>query len=150
MSSYINFFVKSKSNELCPIGDFSRNTVLYRTFEHIVPFGKVISIAKQTILDVKEELKTQREAEEVVLKENEELLNKISTFNNPIEEKISAIYDQQDVINDIKDSIYEIKYAYNYVTALLEIVDTQPVENENNYIYAGIEVPRDYSINNEN
>ena len=150
MSSYINFFVKSKSNDLCPIGDFSRNTVLYRTFEHIVPFGKVISIAKQTILDVKEELKTQREAEEVVLKENEELLNKISTFNNPIEEKISAIYDQQDVINDIKDSIYEIKYAYNYVTALLEIVDTQPVENENNYIYAVIEVPRDYSINNEN
>ena len=150
MSSYINFFVKSKSNDLCPIGDFSRNTVLYRTFEHIVPFGKVISIAKQTILDVKEELKTQREAEEVVLKENEELLNKISTFNNPIEEKISAIYDQQDVINDIKDSIYEIEYAYNYVTALLEIVDTQPVENENNYIYAGIEVQRDYSINNEN
>lgn len=150
MSSYINFFVKSKSNELCPIGDFSRNTVLYRTFEHIVPFGKVISIAKQTILDVKEELKTQREAEEIVLKENEELLNKISTFNNSIEEKISAISDQQDVINDIKCSIYEIEYAYNYVTALLEIVDTQPVENENNYIYAGIEVPRDYSINNEN
>lgn len=150
MSSYINFFVKSKSNELCPIGDFSRNTVLYRTFEHIVPFGKVISIAKQTILDVREELKTQREAEEIVLKENKELLNKISTFNNSIEEKISAISDQQDVINDIKCSIYEIKYAYNYVTALLEIVDTQPVENENNYIYAGIEVPRDYSINNEN
>lgn len=146
MSSYINFFIKSKSNELCPIADFSRNTVIYRTFEHIVPFGKVISIAKQTILDVQEELETQREAEEIVLKENEEILNKISTFNNSIEEKISAIYDQQDVIDDIKCSIDGIKYAYNYITTLLEIIDTQSVENENNYIYAGIEVPEDYQI----
>lgn len=150
MSSYINFFVKSKSNDLCPIGDFSRNTTLYKVFEHIVPFEKVISIAKQTILDVQEELKTQREAEEIVLKENKELLNKISTFNNSIEEKISAIYDQQDIIDDIKCSIDGIKYAYNYITTLLEIVDTQSAENENTYIYAGIEVPEDYSINNEN
>lgn len=150
MSSYINFFVKSKSNDLCPIGDFSRNTILYKVFKDKVPFGEVVSISKQTILDVQEELKTQREAEEITLKEKSELLDKISTFNNSIDDKLLAICDTQDIINDIKYSIDEINYAYNYTATLLEIIDTQPVENENNYIYAGIEVPEDYSINNEN
>jgi len=146
VSSYIDFFIRSKSNDLCPIGDFSRNSVIYSLFEVLVPFGEAEPISKQTVFDAQKELENRKEAEEILLKENEELLNKISTFNNSVEEKISAIYDQQDVINEIKETITEYNYTNNYLQTLLDIIDTQPVENEDKYIYAGIEVPEDYQI----
>ena len=142
MSAYKYFFIKSNTNEFIPIGEFSRNTEVYRycsaPYEKIKPLtidnlNQIIRDIEQGIECVKRNIQADKDERELVIK-----------MNNSINEKMETLREIGHSINENTDYLDELKWACNYFAFLINIIDCIKFDDNydiDNYIYVGEEIP---------
>lgn len=142
MSAYKYFFIKSNTNEFISIGEFSRNTEVYRycsaPYEKIKPLtidnlNQIICDIEQGIECVKRGIQADKDERELVIK-----------MNNSLDEKMETLREIGRSINENTDYIDDLKWACNYFAFLINIIDYAKFNNNydiDNYIYVGEEIP---------
>ena len=142
MSAYKYFFIKSNTNEFIPIGEFSRNTEVYRYCS--APYEKIKPLTndslKQIVCDIESGMKFVKRGIQAD-KNKQELVVKM---NNSINEKMEMLHEIDSSIDENINHLEELKLAINYFTFLINIVDCIKFDDNydiNNYIYVGEEIP---------
>ena len=142
MSAYKYFFIKSNTNEFILIGEFSRNTEVYRycsaPYEKIKPLtidnlNQIICDIEQGIECVKRGIQADKDERELVVK-----------MNNSLDEKMETLREIGRSINENTNYLDDLKWACNYFAFLINIIDYAKFNNNydiNNYIYVGEEIP---------
>ena len=142
MSAYKYFFIKSNTNEFIPIGEFSRNTEVYRyccaPYEKIKPLtidnlNQIICNIERRIECVKRGIQADKNKQALVFK-----------MNNSLNEKMEILHEIDSSIDENINHLEELKLAINYFTFLINIVDCIKFDDNydiNNYIYVGEEIP---------
>ena len=142
MSAYKYFFIKSNTNEFISIGEFSRNTEVYRycsaPYEKIKPLtidnlNQIICDIEQGIEYVKRGIQADKDERELVVK-----------MNNSIDEKMETLLEIGRSIEENTNYLDDLKWACNYFAFLINIIDYAKFNNNydiNNYIYVGEEIP---------
>ena len=142
MSAYKYFFIKSNTNEFIPIGEFSRNTEVYRycsaPYEKIKPLtidnlNQIICNIERRIECVKRGIQADKNKQALVFK-----------MNNSLNEKMEILHEIDSSINENTDYLDELKWACNYFAFLINIIDYAKFNNNydiDNYIYVGEEIP---------
>lgn len=141
MSAYKYFFIKSNTNEFIQIGEFSRNTEVYRycsaPYEKIKPLtidnlNQIICDIEQGIECVKRGIQADKDERELVVK-----------MNNSLDEKMETLREIGRSINENTDYLDDLKWACNYFAFLINIIDYAKFNNNydiDNYIYVGEEI----------
>ena len=142
MSAYKYFFIKSNTNEFIQIGEFSRNTEVYRycsaPYEKIKPLtidnlNQIICDIEQGIECVKRGIQADKDERELVIK-----------MNNSVNEKMETLLEIGRSIEENTNYLDDLKWACNYFAFLINIIDYAKFNNNydiNNYIYVGEEIP---------
>ncbi len=142
MSAYKYFFIKSSNDEFIPIGEFSRNTEVYRycaaPYEKIKPLtidnlNQIIDDVEQGIECVKRGIQMEKDKQELIVK-----------MTNPISEKMEELFETMRSIDENTLYLDELTWAGNYFSFLVNIIEYAKFNNNydiNNYIYVGEEIP---------
>ena len=141
MSAYKYFFIKSNTNEFIPIGEFSRNTEVYRYC--CAPYGKIkpltIDNLNQIIFDIEQGIECVKRGIQAD-KDEQELVVKM---NNSINEKMEILREIGRSIEENTNYLDDLKWACNYFAFLINIIDYAKFNNNydiDNYIYVGEEI----------
>ena len=151
MSQYIQFFIRSNSDEFLPIGVFSRCNVIYDFFERYfnTPYEKIAAITVKDLMYLIEKIDNHIEVYNDRIVKLEEKIKIITECNNSVEDKMVAI---DEVYSDIKNCVEdrnEFKQARSYVCSLEEILDAIAYDDKyckDTYLYCGIEVGDNLTI----
>ena len=138
MSVYLNLFVR-KNDEVVRLTDYSRNTVLYRAFENIVPYEDVTIVTEEMLDRVWENLDKELYEVKRAIKLSKEKMNVLKA-NARTDEDWEWISTISNTIDEFKNEKKNIKYFSNVVEFLKTIVDDMKYREGRNYLYAGIEV----------
>jgi ribosome-binding ATPase YchF (GTP1/OBG family) len=138
MSVYLNLFVR-KNDEVIRLTDYSRNTVLYRAFENIVPYEDVTIVTEEMLDRVWENLDKELYEVKRAIKLSKEKMNTLKA-NARTDEEWELISTISNTIDEFKNEKKNIKYFSNVVEFLKTIVDDMKYREGRNYLYAGIEV----------
>jgi ribosome-binding ATPase YchF (GTP1/OBG family) len=138
MSVYLNLFVR-KNDEVVRLTDYSRNTVLYRAFENIVPYEDVTIVTEEMLDRVWENLDKELYEVKRAIKLSKEKMNVLKA-NARTDEDWEWITTISNTIDEFKNEKKNIKYFSNVVEFLKTIVDDMKYREGRNYLYAGIEV----------
>ncbi len=150
MSQYIQFYVKSNTGEMLPIGTYSRSTAIYQFGCDYVPSYSVVQpLTQDTLREIIEEIFIEKTKYQMGI---EKLQVKVSTtceMRGKIEEKQKAIEGYLDEIEELEGEQAAVVNAGQFYRFLLDIVDEAKSsrwnENERDrydpdrYIYAGVE-----------
>ena len=145
MSQYIQFFIRSNSNEFLPIGVFSRCNAIYDFFEKYfnAPYEKIAAITMKDLTYLIRKIDDRIKIHNDKIVELEQKIKTITEYNNSVEEKMLAI---DDVNSDIKEYVEqrdEFMWARSYICSLEEIIDAIAYDDKyckDTYLYCGIEV----------
>ena len=137
MSSYLNFFIRSKNGEFTQIASYSHNHYIYDAYG--APYEKIALVTLEHIQSVLDDLINRKEMLEENINLTNQMIKYICSFpvesSTSLESKMSTINEQQSLINDYKDDIksvecarYELNFIYNMILT------------NNCSIYAGVEI----------
>lgn len=137
MSSYLNFFVRSKNGEFTQIASYSRNHYIYDAYG--APYEKIALVTLDHIQGALDDLSNRRE----MLEENIDLANQMIKYicsfpvesSTVLERKIEVINEQQSLINDYKDDIKQVEQARFHLSFIYDAIDMEECK-----IYAGVEI----------
>ncbi len=141
MSAYIYFFI-GNNNKFLPISTFSRNNTIFEQFHNLVPYGNATRVDREMVNTARSRCNESISHYKGKLDEYEELKNRISTFNNSIDEKMEEIAHCNENIDEIKFYIEEEEYAlhfFDFLEVLLNEARWRDNFDENNYVFAGVE-----------
>ena len=144
MSAYMDFFVRH-GDDFIPLGDFSRNSIIYPTMIDCVnvPWEKIIPLT----LDNLHAAQTRAHKRNIDARGYIEILKdrieEVKGFNNSVEEKLEQIEEYRDEIAEWRQEAEEARYAENYFYFLMDLIEAAHDDiDANKYIYAGIEIGR--------
>ena len=142
MSQYLEIYVKSKEDNFTYLDAFSRSTAMYRLLNEDIgaPYGKVRKLEKARLQEAIEIARGYLEGFIERKKRHGDMLQLISSFNNPVDEKIEAIYELQQDLEEYDESIEEMEYVINYLRVLTSMVESMSYEGSKAGLYYGIEV----------
>ena len=145
MSQYIQFFIRSNSDEFLPIGVFSRCNAIYDFFKKYfdTPYEKITAITAKDLRYLIEKIDNRIEVYNNRIVELEQKIKLITECNNSVEDKIVAIDGVYSDIENYVEDRNEFKQARDYVCSLEEIIDAIAYDDKycnDTYLYCGIEV----------
>ena len=151
MSQYIQFFIRSNSDEFLPIGIFSRCNAIYDFFEKYfnAPYEKIAAITMKDLMYLIEKIDNRIEVYNNRIVELEQKIKLITECNNSVEEKMIAVDEVNSDIKEYVEERNEFKWARNYVCSLEEIVDAIAYNDKyckDTYLYCGIEVGENVTV----
>lgn len=146
MSAYIQFYVKSKNNDFCPIGIYCRSSYIYQTFIRCtdVPWEAITPINRAIINRAYDDIELGIKEHELSLKssnEDKELICKMAGIT--LEERLDKIAMINELNEEIKDDIAELERCRGFLRSLEDILYTVEYEDNydiNNYLYVGLEI----------
>ena len=147
MSAYANFFIRWK-DEFIPIADYSRNHEVYHIVENFAPWEKIKALSTRDLEKFMTEAETWRTDFEQRIKVYRDRIQTISTFNNSVDEKISALRDCEDAIEELESYVNEATIAYDFFAMLAyNMIPAVRYDRDfgidyDHYIYVGIEIGR--------
>ena len=139
MSQYVNFFIKY-NDIFIPIGNFSTNNYIKNLVNGFAPWGKVRAMSVRDINDFRELTCKEILKWEERKKACESLIRGVARFNNSAEDKLELIENIQFDIREYNKMIEEATIGEHFFMFLNWLIDAASVENANKYIYVGIEV----------
>ena len=143
MSAYIDFFVRH-GDDFIPLGDFSRNSIIYPTMIDCtnVPWEKIIPLT----LDNLHATQTYAHKRSIDARGYIEILKdrieEVKGFNNSVEEKLEQIEMYRGEIEEWRQEAEEARYAEDYFYFLADLIESAHDIDADKYIYAGIEIGR--------
>ena len=141
MSTYVDFFVRH-GDDFIPLGDFGRDSIIYRTMYANAPWEKIIPL---TLDDLEAAQTRAHKFSTNALSYIDILKNRIEDvkgFNNSIREKLEQIEEYNGEIEEWQQEAEEARYAENYFYFLANLIEVAHNIDANKYIYAGIEIGR--------
>ena len=148
MSSYISFYVKRK-DVYAPIGSFCRSHIIYRYFQAV--YDDLAALTKNKINTVIEDLEIYKNDMKDSVQKYKNKLHFITTMSNTVEEKLVALQDIDDTIDEIEAEISECEFAINFCHILNIMMDEHYSHvdiKEDEYIYYGIDIDDPMEKNN--
>lgn len=137
MSSYLNFFVRSKNGEFTQIASYSRNHYIYDAYG--APYEKIALVTLEHLQAAMDDLNNRKEMLEENIELAEEMIKYICSFpvesSTALESKMNAINEQQSLINEYKDDIKQVELARFHLSFIYDAIDLEECK-----IYAGVEI----------
>lgn len=137
MSSYLNFFVRSKNSEFIQIASYSRNHYIYDAYG--APYEKIALVTLEHLQAAMDDLNNRKEMLEENIELAEEMIKYICSFpvenSTALESKMNAINEQQSLINEYKDDIKQVELARFHLSFIYNAIDLEECK-----IYAGVEI----------
>lgn len=147
MSQYVDFFVRSRNDDLTLLDSISRSHLIYEIAGHIgAPYEKIkqLTVAKaQEAVEIAESYQQSHQEHYNSLLERQKL---VAQFNNSIQDKIELINEISEYLDELKEEIQIANHAKNFFIMLRNFIDTMSYDDDNVGIYFGIEVGRHPSI----
>lgn len=143
MSEYISFFIRREQNNFIPLFTFSRNNSIYQVFRNIIPYEKVRAISYNELENKYRECERRMDNITKSINQIKEERALIASFNNSVDEKISALIDIAGQDKELRDELEEERRAGYTIVALIDIIESirfNDVWDKDKYIYAGIEI----------
>lgn len=138
MSSYLNFFVRSKSGDFTQIASYSRNHYIYDAYS--APYEKITLVTLENLQVAMDNLNNRKEMLEENIELAEEMIKYICSFpvesSTALESKMSAINEQKELINEYKDDIKQVELARFYLSFIYDAIAMDSYSR----IYAGVEI----------
>lgn len=144
MSAYIDFFVRH-GDDFIPLGDFSRNSIIYPTMIDCanVPWEKIIPLTLDNLRAAQTHAHKRNIDARGYIETLKDRIEEVKGFNNSVEEKLEQIEEYRDEIAEWHQEAEEARYAENYFYFLADLIEaTHDDIDANKYIYAGIEIGR--------
>lgn len=121
MSSYINFYLHGKT-EFLPIGSFSRNSEIYQAFNSYVPYEEGTPITYDILNSVCGNIDSDLNSLTASRNDEEDLAQRISHFNNSVEDKLAQLVEVRDTIKSIEENIEELRSAKEFAQRLKDFI----------------------------
>lgn len=145
MSQYLNFYIRGKDNQFYPIAEYCRSSSYYEAFEGYVPsYDGLGAITEQTLGCVRGDVRNRIQEQKRFIKSEKAHKQDILQANNSFEEKMDAICDCDQFIEESKDEIeayeavdYFIDFLYGIIESINYRSDFEGLEDK--YLYAAIE-----------
>lgn len=141
MSSYLHFFLRS-GDKFLPLATYGRGSEVYRTFGNM-PYGHVCALTNQTLDSIRAELREGLERSRHELDRIDARIAQIGQFSGSIDEKLEAIYAEEENFEEVRESIKEGECTDHFISFLYDILDEARYGGEGidpeAYLYAGIE-----------
>lgn len=138
MSSYLNFFVRSKNGDFTQIASYSRNHYIYDAYG--APYEKIALVTLEHLQAAIDDLSNRKEMLEENIELAEEMIKYICSFPvesfTALESKMSAINEQKELINEYKDDIKQVELALFHLNFIYNAIAMDGYSK----IYAGIEI----------
>lgn len=143
MSAYINFFVRHE-DDFIPLGDFSRNSIIYPTMKDCadVPWEKIIPLTLDNLHAAQTRVHKHSTDALDYINTLKSRIEEVKSFNNSVEEKLEQIEMYRGEIEEWRQEAEEARYAENYFYFLMDLIEAAHDIDANKYIYAGIEIGR--------
>lgn len=141
MSQYLEIYVKSKEDNFTYLDAFSRSTCMYHLLNEDIgaPYEKVRRMTKARLQEAIGIGSNYLQSIIERKKKQEDTLKLISSFNNSVDEKMEAIYEHQEILEEYDDSITEWEWTLNYLRVLLNMAENMSYEESKTGLYYGIE-----------
>ena len=142
MSAYIQFFIRN-NEAFMPIGTYCRSSAIYQAFDEYIPWEKIRPITEPLLRKIYSNVIDDiREYTDHIDKTKEHRAF-IATFNNPMDEKIEMLDSIEEILGEYEEGLEQLNTVKSYIHFLNDIIEAVEFEDsidENNYLYAGIEV----------
>lgn len=142
MSQYLNMYFKIGDNYLSA-GNFSRSSKMYELFVNFVPYEDLLNITKTRIGFFIEEINEEMQSTKEDYDKNEKKKALIATFNNNVEDKMSAIEQIDETLSYLKEKIGEYTYVTNVLIYWNNLIDEEewnnPETDTDTILWGGIE-----------
>lgn len=143
MSSYVNFYYRTKDDKFISLGDFSRSSYLYKACEG-APYEKLEPFDKTTCKFVKDDLRSwETDAKAAITKLHNDLNNPALYNGLDVPARRQLQLDLESEIEEWTQELDSILYAQNFLGFIEDIHydedDYKTYSNETR-IYYGIEV----------
>lgn len=145
MSQNLNFYIRGKDNQFYPIAEYCRSSSYYEAFEDYVPSYDGLGAVTERILgcvrvDVERHIKEQKQFIEREKTHKQDILQ----ANNSFEEKMDAICDCDQCIEETEDEIKAWEGVDHFIDFLYGILESMNYRSEfegleDKYLYAAIE-----------
>ena len=144
MSTYINFFIR-RGDDFVPLGDYSRNSIIYRIANSYAMWEKVSPLSKAGIEQMITEAERQQRAYQESIVEVKAKIAQLKDLSCTWNEALEYLDDYEEAIQDYEQDIKEARYAKHFFGFLIDIIETVQYADKkeydyNNYIYVGIEI----------
>lgn len=152
MSSYLNFYLKDKSNHFNYLNGFTRSTAIYEyghdyaQYEYGVALN--VNVCNQIIADIDRELSQHDSA----VNNCNERKSLIVQMNNSMEDKLAAINEVEEFlasINEITEALAAARGFYVTMRGIAQSASEAADADDDNYIYFGIEWYPEYTTGTE-
>ena len=145
MSEYLNFYIRGKDEQFYPIAEYCRSSSYFQAFNGYVPsYDGLGAITEQILGYVRGDVRKQIQEQKQLIKREQAHKQDILQANNSFEEKMDAICDCDEFIEEAEDEIeaYDaVDYFINFLYGILESInyrsDFEGLEDK--YLYAAIE-----------
>ena len=142
MSQYLNFFIRTGENQYQQIASYSRNHMIYQTFNS-APYEKITRLTESKIVNAIEELKTAKDAYQKSMRDNDEQV--AIQYSLCSKDEFFDIYDRIQQINkELKQEVEDSEKSLIELQFIQRITRTP----NNAVIYFGVEIydPEDEDI----
>lgn len=142
MSAYAQFFIR-RGDEFIPIGEYSRNSIIYKLVNPYAPWGKIAPLSYDALIDLINHAEEHKKNYEQAIQEMKEKMARVKELTDKWEEAISYLEDREESIKEYEEDIAEATYAIHFFGFLEDIIETIRYSNKyifDKYIYVGIEI----------
>ncbi len=123
MSQYIEFYVRN-NDSFTNILSFSRNSLVYEALNTRVPYEKIRKLNSDTIHYAISETNEEKEKYQNMKAQSQARIAEIRHFNNSVEDKLEAIHNEEDNLEELDDLVKECEEAVQILGVLEKIVKT--------------------------
>lgn len=150
MSAYVTFLAKTPDNKFYTLADLCRSCKMYKVAnDTCAPIGAIRKVQSTTIEAFRTQFKSMIHDYEVMIATHEtEKSNIISMTGNSVNEKLDAIHDADEAIEELKLEISECEHYLSFCTFLDDIIHGGWDERPALEVYFGIEIPDEITIKN--
>ena len=144
MSVYIHFFIR-RGDEFIPLGDYSRNSIIYSIANSYVIWEKVRPLSKNDIEQMISEAEHRQRAYKTEIAGIKVKIAQLKDLSCTWNEALEYLDEYEEAIQEFEQDIKEARYAKHFFGFLIDIIETIQYADKkeydyNNYIYAGIEI----------
>lgn len=147
MSQYVDFFIRSNSDEFLHIGCFTSSSKVYQAFRMYAPWEKIRAIKSEKLENILYALDDEKHRLQTNIDDYQQEIKFLTQLQAPIDDILERRFDILKSIKEVQEEIEEVDAAAGYVRALSWMLDAVHYadvsgHDENTYLYVGIEVGR--------
>lgn len=144
MSMYVHFFIR-RGDEFIPIGEYSRNSMVYQIVDTQAVWEKVKPLTKSRIQDYVETATRYYAMDVKMMADTKEKMAHIKDLSCTWEQALDCLEGYEDALQEYEEEMQECKFTEHFFEFLIDIIETvqyadEKIYDPDNYIYVGVEI----------